>query len=384
MSMRLRLLFATAAASAMVCLSADAIFVHVDVVDVPVDRLVANLEALIVKEPAVVQHRVNLARAHAMAFALKSGTVQVVRGQESRGPVRDPLRENVQPTVKPADDALKLEQARKHLAEALRRYDEAINMDPKHALARLGYGWALHQSGDTAGAMTAYRAAIEAAWPQERSGRTVAFRGWVSITEEAGRLLIPLLDPAKDRDEIALLRQRTEELQRMPRAITPIVIPLRDGLSAMDLADESASVRFDADGTGLQRRWTWVTPEAGWLVFDPQNRGTVQSALQMFGNVTFWLFWANGYEAMRALDDDADGTLRGRELQGLAVWRDINRDAVSGRGEVLPLANWQITELSYRYEFDASHPDEIAFVRSGVLFADGTSRPTYDLLLHRK
>jgi hypothetical protein len=39
------------------------------------------------------------------------------------------------------------------------------------------------------------------------------------------------------------------------------------------------------------------------------------SALQLFGNVTFWMFWSNGFEAMRALDDNQDGTLAGGELR---------------------------------------------------------------------
>jgi len=97
----------------------------------------------------------------------------------------------------------------------------------------------------------------------------------------------------------------------MPRAITPVAVPLKDNARLEDLLNPDAMVSFDADGSGLARRWTWITSDAGWLVFNSQHR-PITSALQLFGNVTFWLFWENGYQALRSLDDDGDGRLRGR------------------------------------------------------------------------
>ena len=359
------------------------IMVRHDVEDVPVDRVVANLEKLAANEPRVAQHRINLARAHVIAYALKTGTIQVGRGGEAQGPAADPLRENVQPVVKPTTDPVKVKEAKSQLARALEQYEQAIAIDPANALARLGYGWALEQSGAGAKAIAAYRVAIDLAWKDEQRTTTVRLYGWQSITEEASRHLLPLLDPVKDEKEIATVRSRVADLRRMPRAITPIVIPLRDDATALDLADDSAAVSFDADGTGLQRRWTWITKDAGWLVFDPRGRGEIRSALQMFGNVTFWLFWSNGYDAMRSLDDDFDGRLKGKELTGLAIWRDANANGVSERGEVKPLADWAIVELSCAYSFDETHPDEIPFAPAGVTFKNGVTRPTFDLVLHR-
>jgi hypothetical protein len=104
--------------------------------------------------------------------------------------------------------------------------------------------------------------------------------------------------------------------------------------------DRSARVRFDADGSGLAREWTWLTSDAAWLVYDPKGTGKVDSALQMFGNVSFWRFWQNGYEALRSLDDNGDGQLTGVELAGLALWHDINGSGCSEPGEVRPLSAW--------------------------------------------
>jgi hypothetical protein len=102
--------------------------------------------------------------------------------------------------------------------------------------------------------------------------------------------------------------------------------------------------------------------------------------LQWFGNVTFWLFWENGYEALGALDDDADGELAGEELKHLAIWHDQNGNGVSERGEVQPLACHDVVALSTAYVAG----DGVTFAAvspRGLRLADGRSRPTYDVLL---
>src|SRR5438445_365240 len=110
----------------------------------------------------------------------------------------------------------------------------------------------------------------------------------------------------------------------LPRPITPIAIPLEANLRVCDLEALDARVPFDADGSGLRKTWSWITPKAGWLVYDPARTGEVTSALQLFGNVTFWCFWDDGYQALAALDDNGDGLLTGKELNGLAIWHDKN------------------------------------------------------------
>jgi len=37
---------------------------------------------------------------------------------------------------------------------------------------------------------------------------------------------------------------------------------------AHQLVELRARVRFDADGSALDREWSWITPDAGWLVYD--------------------------------------------------------------------------------------------------------------------
>ena len=351
-----------------------------DLIDIPVERVIKNLEAFLKNNPGNVSVRYNLARAHAMAYALKTDTAQVWKGREAEGiwfgyePKHIPFR------VEPTADKGKIEAAKAHLSEALRQYQEVVALDPNDLSAALGYAWCVDQSGDKQKAIEKYRLVVDAAWQKEKDLKRAGL-GWHSITAEAAGYLILLLDPNVDKNEINQLKERINVLSTVPRPITPIVIPLLDRVEPDKLLDQSADVKFDADGTGLQKHWTWISRDAGWLVFDPRKTGKITSALQMFGSVTFWMFWGNGYEALRSLDNNGDGTLTGEELRGLAVWRDINRNGVSDNGEVRALADWGIIAVSCRYVSDLAAPNRIAWSPLGVTFRDGSTRPTYDVVL---
>src|SRR5262249_31066531 len=161
--------------------------------------------------------------------------------------------------------------------------------------------------------------------------------------------LLGLLKPKTDKAEIAALRLRIKEVPawwRDRRWVSPIVVPLRDGLGVESLVNRSARVAFDADGTGGKENWTWVSRDAGWLVLAPPGRGRVTSALQLFGWVSFGMSWDDGYQALGALDDNGDGVLTGKELEGLAIWQDLNGNGVCDPGELKALADWGIVALS--------------------------------------
>jgi tetratricopeptide (TPR) repeat protein len=351
-----------------------------DLVNIPVERLIKNLEALAIKDPKDVQVRFNLARVHAMAFALKTDTAQIRKDDEKAGAWFGYAPANVPFDVKPTNDKNELRIARRHLAESIKRYEEVLKLSPDNLVARLGYAWSVEQSGQKQRAIKEYRKVIEAAWEKEKEMRRAPL-GWHSVTAEASGYLIPLLDPDRDKKEIKTLEDRRDQTSRLPRPVTPVVVPLSNGLDVRDLEDHSANVAFDADGTGLKKNWSWITKDAGWLVFDPHRTGKVDSALQLFGGVTFWMFWENGYQALGALDDDGDAVLKGKELHGLAIWQDVNANGVCEPGEVKPVASWGVVAISCRYVRDAKHPDRIAYSPEGVYFRDGSTRPTYDIIL---
>jgi hypothetical protein len=104
----------------------------------------------------------------------------------------------------------------------------------------------------------------------------------------------------------------------------------------------------------------------------------------MFGSVSFWMFWENGYAALSALDDDGDGMLTGKELEGLAIWHDANGNGVCDPGEVRSLAEWGVVALSCRAEKEGTPAGCAAFARQGVTFRDGRRRATYDVVLEQR
>jgi hypothetical protein len=191
-----------------------------------------------------------------------------------------------------------------------------------------------------------------------------------------------LLDADKDKDEIATIEKRSQELRRRRRPVTPIAVPLVASLSVDDIIDRKASVAFDVDGTQRDQRWTWIKPDAAWLVHDMGGRGHVTSGLQLFGSVTFWCFWQHGYEPLAALDNNGDGCLSGNELVHLALWQDANCNGVSERGEVRSLAAHGIVSLSCRAVVGGV-PNCVAHCPQGVTYRNGSTRATYDVVLER-
>ncbi|MCR6644592.1 MAG: hypothetical protein NVV62_08775 [Terricaulis sp.] len=103
--------------------------------------------------------------------------------------------------------------------------------------------------------------------------------------------------------------------------------------------------------------------------------GRSRSGFDLIGQRSWAVFWRDGFEALRALDDDRDGVLRGAELGGLALWRDANGDGVSDPGEVLPVSAHGIVGLGVRGEETRR---DLITAPDGVRFEDGSTRPLYD------
>lgn len=356
-------------------------YIAVKTMNVPVERVTGNLIKEYNNDPKNLQVIINLARLHAMAYSQK--TEEVIVKSEDGVTAWFGYEPKLVPFsgVKESTNAATIKKATYHLYEALGLYRKAMELDPKDRKAKLGYGWLLSQTEQKEEAIKVLREVIQASWEDEKDLKFLGLGGNTFTVEGAG-YLIPLLDATKDADEIKRLKDRGELLKKLPRPITPIAIPLNDGLSALDIEDRTTGVLFDADGSGFKKNWTWIRPNAAWLVYRPDRSRKVESGLDLFGSVTFWLFWDNGYDALASLDDNQDGHLNGKELSGLGVWQDANRDGICQDHEFKTLAEAGIVSLSCRYQRDENHPDKIAFSPLGVTFKDGTVRSTFDLVLH--
>jgi hypothetical protein len=405
-----------------------ALYMQIDIEKVPIERILENLQSKLKLQPDSFDLHYQLARVHAMAAyseatelpVYKSGQYHIGRVKYSEGggdngtPIEWGFKNDRGQRPKGSDigknpnPLLVFNETLKHYEAALllmRKSSDIDNIRGHVQPVQLGFAWCLEKAGLRTQALDLYRQTFYASWQIEIS-HDFDVQGWKSgkilelsdlkpidepaaekrgqifrsigpgicFSEESVNYMLRLLDKQKDATEIGVLNYHKKHLSTMGRKITPILIPLGDTPFEALVAPD-AGVAFDLDGSGLTRHWGWITPKAAWLVFDGKQTGQITSGLQMFGSVTFWIFWRDGYQALGSLDANGDGLLNGTELNGLALWQDINGNGISEPGEVKPIATYGIDQLSCRGE--AADPG-LRLSRQGVRFKDGSFRPTYD------
>ena len=343
---------------------------------VPVDRVLANVQAQLKDHPGDASSWLVLGRLHSYAFF--SGNQQVPMNGDHLFVPNIPSAPRATPPS-PEDLA--------HLKQSMEAFHKSIALDPTNALPYLGLGWDLEQgarygAGTEQAALEDYRLAYDRAAKRELEMKYYA-PGYEAVSQEAAERIVAiqqqrLKDSKKDvpeaRAEIDRLQQSIAKLRRMPRAITPVIFSFRESTPLRDLLDAKINVAFDLDGFGGSA-WSWLQPSTGILVWDPGHTGAVRSGLQLFGSVTWWMFWRDGYQALAALDDNHDGWLSGPELAGVAVWVDRNQNGRSDPGEVISLAEAGIVGISVAGSADALGTLGNAH---GIEFCDGRLTPSYD------
>ncbi|MEZ5960921.1 MAG: tetratricopeptide repeat protein [Hyphomonadaceae bacterium] len=367
------------------------------VYEAPIDRALANVEAMEGIDP--VQRDLLLGRLNLLAYARNDAAFTYITENDQLSPngsvlctevprMRPPSPE--EPAFGPEDRCAAFNfalgpqdetagagpaepnaAALARLSAARGHYSNALHADPNNLRARLGYAYVLDRLGRTSDARRELRAIIKKGLPRLADEQS-EWEDHAVLTETAEHLS-HLATSRRDRARVQRLRDRLEA-SRPIIYVTPIVVPMRD-VAFSRLIDEASPVAFDFAGTGDRRAQGWLTPDAAWLVWDPEWRGEVNSGFDMIGQRTWSVFWSDGFEALRALDDNRDGELTGGELGGLALWRDENRNGVSDPGEVIPVNVHGIAGLSVRG--DPTRPGLIT-ARNGVRFDDGSRRPLYD------
>jgi hypothetical protein len=269
------------------------------------------------------------------------------------------------PVAAPSPAALaRLRAARDH-------YQRALQLERNNLRALLGLAYAQDRLGSPRAARRTLRTLIDAGLPK-LSGPQSDWEDHAVLTEAAEHLS-HLAKSVGDHAKIAALRERLGASRPMIY-VTPIVVPLADAPFAQ-LVDAASPVAFDFSGTGDKRAQGWLRPDAAWLVWDPQARGQVRSGFDLIGAVAWAVFWSDGFEALRALDDDRSGDLTGAELGGLALWRDANANGASDAGEVAPVAAHAIVALAVRGD---EQQRGLLTAQNGVRFENGAVRPLYD------
>jgi hypothetical protein len=372
-------------AGCLVCLGMSALFgMFPRPIDTPVDRLIRNAEADIQAHPKDANAHCTLARLHYLAFSLRTDTLSSGRWNGTGKP-------GSQPKGNISD-----EQALQHLTAAVVEIGTALKLDPTLALSHLtaacireeGAPFAPRvKSGDTANgwmdlAIAEYKRAHDLAWAQDSKLEKAPFWGVPSlVSHEAAESYIRLvtsrgLRPG-EKEIVDVMEAHVKKLSSLPpnRLMTPIVISMTPHASLSELLDPTIQIGFDLDGTGRDQKWPWLQPDTGLLVWDPKRTGVITSGRQLFGTVSWWIFWENGYAALTALDDNHDGWLTGRELDGLALWFDRNQNGRSDPGEVIPIAELGIDAIHVK----ADGREGVAWKSSkGIRLRDGSFLPTWD------
>ena len=157
--------------------------------------------------------------------------------------------------------------AAQHLKEAIRHYEAALALAPDNLTARLGHGWVLAAGRRHAGEPSPNTDGHQAGLAERAAGQGphavaasvhAARRRAISSrcsTRSGTRPRLPTCAPSRRRSTRCRGRSR-----RWPFHYATIC-------AASAIVDPLARVRFDADGSG-PREWTWITPDAGWLVYD--------------------------------------------------------------------------------------------------------------------
>ena len=357
--------------------------------EVPVKRLIENLEAQIKSEPGDPKLRYILARTHYLAFATGAETLAHFEsppyvgdffhvgkaGQPVQALIAKVRLAHLITAVAGIQDVLSNDQANGLYAlTAACIYEDGAPFAPELKQGESSSQWIEH-------ALRYYRQAHELGWKTDSTLEQKPLKGINSlISYEAGLSylrLVAIRGPKPDeRGTISLVLERTKHISGLPfGAITPIVLSLNPHRSLDELLAPDLQTTFDLDGTARPQTYPWLQPTAGLLVWDPAHTGTITSGCQLFGSVTWWMFWNNGYEALAALDDNRDGWLTGAELEGLAVWFDRNQNGLSDPGEVVPVHQLNIDAINVK----SDSRDGVSWKSSqGLRLRDGSILPTWD------
>ncbi len=288
-----------------------------------------------------------------------------------------------------------------HVNEAVKNFQKAIDMNPNNGLYSLSLASLMEQyvnhvkdinikevpeelrniildkARDTY--LRAYELSIEIDLNPEYELPPVGF--FASVSYEAGSAYIRIVETQKSitdmqRTKAAEIHKNISKgLSSRMGLITPIVFSFEKLLSPTDLLERDFQVNFDLNGDGTSELWPWVKPSTGILVWNEDGKGEITSGRQMFGSVTWWLFFNDGYHALDCLDDNRDSVLSGNELKGISVWFDTNSNGKSESGEIKSLEELGIISISTK---STSTENGWPANKTGITLKTGQIIPTYD------
>lgn len=148
-----------------------------------------------------------------------------------------------------------------------------------------------------------------------------------------------------------------------PRPVDPLALDL-DGDGLISTISADAGIMFDHKGNGVRQGSGWVNSNDGFLVYDRNGDGIVNSGSELFGadtadysgNSTAGM---TGFRALAQEDTNGDGVVNQLDdnWNSFKVWRDLNQDGISQANELFTLEGLGITEFRLDVENTSSTTD---------------------------
>jgi hypothetical protein len=133
--------------------------------------------------------------------------------------------------------------------------------------------------------------------------------------------------------------------------------------NGFSLTDAQNGVQFDFHGEGLiPVSWTAAGSDDAWLSLDRDGNGTIDSGVELFGNVTPQPDppsgeEKNGFLALAEYDKydkggNDDGVIDAADavFASLRLWQDANHDGASQPGELRALPSLDVVRVHLKYK----------------------------------